>query len=175
MNKAIIVSVAACLVGAPIVATVTSTPAIAQSNQSGVLTQAEAVQFANKLGMTLPDAIKAGYLAPAEVPGTYVITSAGAGAAGVPIADTLTPLQITALVAGALGLIFVTVDFLDDDDGSGVGPTPSPTGSPSPSPTATPSATPSPTPSATPSNPPTTTTTTTTTTSGTSTGGSGTR
>ncbi|MEC9362806.1 MAG: hypothetical protein VYC42_06250 [Pseudomonadota bacterium] len=166
MNKAIIVSVAACLVGAPIVATVTSTAAIAQSSQSGVLTQAEAVQFANKLGMTLPDAIKAGYLAPAEVPGTYVITSAGAGAAGVPIADTLTPLQITALVAGALGLIFVTVDFLDDDDGPGVGPTATPTLTPTPSPT--------PTPSATPSNPPTTTTTTTTTTSGSSTG-SGTR
>lgn len=158
MNKAIIVSVAACLVGAPIVATVTSTPAIAQSKQAGVLTQAEAVQFANKLGMTLPDAIKAGYLAPAEVPGTYVITSAGAGAAGVPITGTLTPLQITALVAGALGLVFVTVDFLDDDD-DGAGPTP-------PTPTPTPTLTP------TPSSPPTTTTTTT---SGSNGGGSGTR
>ena len=127
-------SVAACLVGAPILATVTSTPAIAQSKQSGVLTQAEAVQYANKLGMTLPDAIKAGYLAPAEVPGTYVVTSAGAGAAGVPITGTLTPLQITALVAGALGLVVVTIDFLDDDDSGSAGPT----ASPSPSPTATP-------------------------------------
>ncbi len=155
MNKAIILSVATCLVGAPIVATVTSTPAIAQATQSGVLTQAEAVQFANKVGMTLPDAIKAGYLAPAEVPGTYVVTSAGAGAAGVPITGTLTPLQITALVAGALGLVFVTIDFLDDDDNGSPGPT----------------ATPSPTPSPTPSNP-----TTTTTSSGTSAGGgSGTR
>ena len=134
MNKAIIMSVAACLVGAPILATVTSTPAIAQSKQSGVLTQAEAVQYANKLGMTLPDAIKAGYLAPAEVPGTYVVTSAGAGAAGVPITGTLTPLQITALVAGALGLVVVTIDFLDDDDSGSAGPT----ASPSPSPTATP-------------------------------------
>jgi hypothetical protein len=138
VNKAIIMSVAACLVGAPILATVTSTPAIAQSRQSGVLTQAEAVQYANKLGMTLPDAIKAGYLAPAEVPGTYVVTSAGAGAAGVPITGTLTPLQITALVAGALGLVFVTIDFVDDDDDAGAGPTASPTVSPSPSPTATP-------------------------------------
>lgn len=144
-------SVAACLVGAPIVATITSTPAVAQSKQSGVLTQAEAVQFANKLGMTLPDAIKAGYLAPAEVPGTYVITSAGAGAAGVPIAGTLTPLQITALVAGALGLVFVTIDFIDDDDGPGGPPVTTPP----------------------PTNPPTTTTTTTTT--GTNGGGSGTR
>lgn len=159
MNKAIIVSVAACLVGAPIVATVTSAPVFAQSTQSGVLTQAEAVQFANKLGMTLPDAIKAGYLAPAEVPGTYVITSAGAGAAGVPIAGTLTPLQITALVAGALGLVFVTIDFIDDDDGTGPTASPSPTVSPTPTPTATPTG-------------PVTTTTTTT---GTSTGGSGTR
>lgn len=148
MNKAIILSVAACLVGAPIVATVTSTPAIAQSKQSGVLTQAEAVQYSNKLGMTLPDAIKAGYLAPAEVPGTYVITSAGAGAAGVPITGTLTPLQITALVAGALGLVFVTIDFIDDDDGDGAPTTP---------------------PTTPPTNPPTTTTTT-----GTG-GGSGTR
>jgi hypothetical protein len=138
VNKAIIMSVAACLVGAPILATVTSTPAVAQSRQSGVLTQAEAVQYANKLGMTLPDAIKAGYLAPAEVPGTYVVTSAGAGAAGVPITGTLTPLQITALVAGALGLVFVTIDFVDDDDDAGAGPTASPTVSPSPSPTATP-------------------------------------
>jgi hypothetical protein len=148
-------SVAACLVGAPILATVTSTPAIAQSQQSGVLTQAEAVQYANKLGMTLPDAIKAGYLAPAEVPGTYVVTSAGAGAAGVPITGTLTPLQITALVAGALGLVVVTVDFLDDEDDGGAGPT----------------ATPTPSPTATPTGPITTTTTGT---SGTG-GGSGTR
>lgn len=153
MNKAIIMSVAACLIGAPVVATITSTPAIAQSKQSGVLTQAEAVQYSNKLGMTLPDAIKAGYLAPAEVPGTYVITSAGAGAAGVPITGTLTPLQITALVAGALGLVFVTVDFIDDEDGDGATPTPTPT------------------PTATPTGQPTTTTTST----GTSTGGSGTR
>jgi hypothetical protein len=155
VNKAIIMSVAACLVGAPILATVTSTPAIAQSQQSGVLTQAEAVQYANKLGMTLPDAIKAGYLAPAEVPGTYVVTSAGAGAAGVPITGTLTPLQITALVAGALGLVVVTVDFLDDEDDGGAGPT----------------ATPTPSPTATPTGPITTTTTGT---SGTG-GGSGTR
>ncbi len=123
-------SVAACLVGAPIIATVTSTQAVAQARQSGVLTQAEAVQFSNKLGQTLPDAIKAGYLTPAEVPGTYVITSAGASAAGVPVAGTLTPLQITALVAGALGLVFVTIDFLDDDDGDGTPPTTPPTNPP---------------------------------------------
>jgi hypothetical protein len=124
-----------------------------------VLTQAEAVQYANKLGMTLPDAIKAGYLAPAEVPGTYVVTSAGAGAAGVPITGTLNPLQITALVAGALGLVFVTIDFVDDEDDAAPAPTASPTIAPTPTPTPTPTGP---------------VTTTTTGTSGTG-GGSGTR
>lgn len=141
VNKAIVVSLVACLAGGPIVTAVTSTPAMAQASQSGVLSQTEAVKFANKLGMTLPEAVKAGYLSPAEAPGTYVITERGAGAVGVPVLGPLNPMQITALVAGAIGLTFVIVDFLDDegdgDGGAGPTPTPTPVVTPTPSPTPT--------------------------------------
>lgn len=129
-------SLAVCLAGGPIIAAVTSTQALAQAKQTGVLSQAAAVQFANKLGMTLPDAVKAGYLKPAEVPGTYVVTESGASAVGVPVADgPLSALQITAIVAGVLGLTLVTIDFLDDDDDGGSLPS---TPTPTPTPTATP-------------------------------------
>ncbi|HEY1075266.1 MAG TPA: hypothetical protein VGE51_01130 [Fontimonas sp.] len=123
---------------------------MAQAKQTGVLSQAAAVAYSNKLGMTLPDAVKAGYLKPAEVPGTYVVTESGASAVGVPVAGgPLSALQITAIVAGVLGLTLVTIDFLDDDD-DGASPTLPPT------PTATPTQT------APPTNPPTNTTTSTT-------------
>ncbi|MFA5940153.1 MAG: hypothetical protein WC809_12420 [Sinimarinibacterium sp.] len=123
---------------------------MAQATQAGVLSQAEAVAFANKLGMTLPEAVKAGYLSPAKVPGTYVITERGAGAVGVPVVGRLSPLQITALVAGVIGLTFVIVDFLDDSDGGGAAPVVTPTPTPSPTPVVSP----------TPEPPPVTTTTT---------------
>ncbi len=112
---------------------------MAQAQQTGVLSQAAAVAFSNKLGMTLPDAVKAGYLRPAEVPGTYVVTESGADAVGVPVAGgPLSALQITAIVAGVLGLTLVTIDFLDDDDDDGaVVPTPTPTVTPTPSATPT--------------------------------------
>lgn len=128
-------SLAVCLAGGPIVAAVTSTQVLAQAQQAGVLSQAAAVAFANGRGMTLPDAVKAGYLKPAEVPGTYVVTQAGAAAAGVPVASGgLSALQITAIVAGVLGLTLVTVDFLDDNDDD-LSPTPTPVVTPTPTPT----------------------------------------
>ncbi len=103
-----------------------------------MLSQAAAVAFSNKLGMTLPDAVKAGYLRPAEVPGTYVVTESGASAVGVPVAGgPLSALQITAIVAGVLGLTLVTIDFLDDGDDEGTPPTPTPTVTPTPSATPT--------------------------------------
>lgn len=109
---------------------------MAQAAKSGVLSQAEAVAFANKLGMTLPEAVKAGYLSPAQVPGTYVITERGAGAVGVPVVGGMSALQITALVAGIVGLTVVIIDFVDDDGDNQGGPGPTPT--PTPAPTATP-------------------------------------
>ncbi len=111
---------------------------MAQAKQTGVLSQAAAVAFSNKLGMTLPDAVKAGYLRPAEVPGTYVVTESGASAVGVPVAGgPLSALQITAIVAGVLGLTLVTIDFLDDGDDEGTPATPTPTVTPTPTPTNT--------------------------------------
>lgn len=130
--------------------------------KSGVLSQAEAVAFANKLGMTLPEAVKAGYLSPAQVPGTYVITERGAGAVGVPVVGGLSALQITALVAGIVGLTVVIIDFVDDDEDGGrpgptqtpVPPTPTPTGGPGTT-TTGPTLPPTPTPVVTPTPAPT--------------------
>ncbi|MFP5307618.1 MAG: hypothetical protein ACLGI7_17590 [Gammaproteobacteria bacterium] len=140
MNRAIIFTAAVCLVGGPIAASVTSTQVIAAETQkAGVLSQAAAIEFSKQRGMTLSQALDAGLLKPAQVPGTYVVTDEGARAAGVavPPGGKLTPLQITALVAGVLGLTLVTIDFIDDDDDGGFPPTPTPTQTPPGPPTTT--------------------------------------
>ena len=92
----------------------------AEAPDVAVMSEAGAKNAAEKMGVSLSEAIEKKYITSTSA--GYLVTAEGAaaleaasGVAVVGVTAGVSALQITALVAAALGFVFVAADSFDDD------------------------------------------------------------
>ncbi|HBG29780.1 MAG TPA: hypothetical protein DDW98_03980, partial [Gammaproteobacteria bacterium] len=129
-KKLLIAATAAMLVGGQIAATMYAGEASAQAvvRAERELTPPEAGQVAQRMNLTVDEAVRQGLMEQLEN-GNFLVTESGAAllaANGVSLGAFAgaTPLQITGMVALALGLTVIGESLVDDDVPLTATPTP---------------------------------------------------